>query len=61
MDIWLNLLQSKWRLVTRLLVLPRERLRHWQGGQDAATHKYRLFNDRALGIALKQWDGPLLT
>ncbi|AQR65843.1 Appr-1-p processing protein [Aquaspirillum sp. LM1] len=30
----------------------REGLRHWQGGPDAAARKVRLFNDRALEIAL---------
>lgn len=30
----------------------REGLRHWRGGPDAATRKDRLFDDRALGIAL---------
>jgi O-acetyl-ADP-ribose deacetylase (regulator of RNase III) len=30
----------------------REGLRHWRGGSDAAERKLRLFDDRALGIAL---------
>lgn len=30
----------------------REGLRHWRGGPDAAARKDRLFDDRALGIAL---------
>lgn len=40
----------------------REGLRHWQGGPDAAARKTRLFDDRALGIALerlKQFTGVL--
>jgi O-acetyl-ADP-ribose deacetylase (regulator of RNase III) len=32
----------------------REGLRHWRGGPDAATRKDRLFDDRALDIALKR-------
>ncbi|MBV6811496.1 macro domain-containing protein [Xanthomonas campestris pv. pennamericanum] len=32
----------------------REGIRHWPGGQDAAARKDRLFDDRALGIALKR-------
>jgi hypothetical protein len=32
----------------------REGLRHWRGGPDAAKHKDRLFDDRALGIALER-------
>ncbi len=32
----------------------REGLRHWRGGSDAAVRKDRLFDDRALGIALKR-------
>lgn len=32
----------------------REGLRHWKGGADAATRKDRLFDDRAVGIALER-------
>lgn len=32
----------------------REGLRHWRGGLDAAARKDRLFDDRALGIALER-------
>jgi O-acetyl-ADP-ribose deacetylase (regulator of RNase III) len=32
----------------------REGLRHWLGGPDAAARKDRLFDDRALGIALER-------
>ena len=32
----------------------REGLRQWRGGPDAAARKDRLFDDRALGIALKR-------
>jgi len=32
----------------------REGLRHWRGGSDAAARKDRLFDDRALGIALER-------
>jgi O-acetyl-ADP-ribose deacetylase (regulator of RNase III) len=32
----------------------REGLRHWRGGPDAAARKDRLFDDRALGIALER-------
>lgn len=32
----------------------REGLRHWRGGPDAAERKDRLFDDRALGIALER-------
>ncbi|WP_044750877.1 type II toxin-antitoxin system antitoxin DNA ADP-ribosyl glycohydrolase DarG [Xanthomonas oryzae] len=32
----------------------REGIRHWPGGQEAAARKDRLFDDRALGIALKR-------
>lgn len=32
----------------------REGLRHWPGGADAAARKDRLFDDRALGIALER-------
>ena len=32
----------------------REGLRHWRGGTDAAERKDRLFDDRALGIALER-------
>lgn len=32
----------------------REGLRQWRGGPDAAARKDRLFNDRALGFALKR-------
>ncbi|MFA7605049.1 MAG: macro domain-containing protein [Rhodocyclaceae bacterium] len=32
----------------------REGLRHWRGGPDAAARKGRLFDDRALGIALER-------
>lgn len=44
-------------LLTRENVAPnvpalREGLRHWRGGPDAAQRKDRLFDDRALGIAL---------
>lgn len=46
-------------LLTREGVAPtvsavREGLRHWRGGPDAAARKDRLFNDRALGIALER-------
>ena len=30
----------------------REGLRHWRGGADAAARKDKLFDDKALGIAL---------
>lgn len=36
----------------------REGLRHWRGGQDAAVRKDRLFDDRALGIALERLTQP---
>jgi len=44
-------------LLTREDVAPsvpalREGLRHWRGGRDVAERKNRLFDDRALGIAL---------
>lgn len=32
----------------------REGLRHWRGGGDSAARKIRLFDDRALGIALNR-------
>lgn len=32
----------------------REGLRHWRGGPDAVARKERLFDDRALGIALER-------
>ena len=35
----------------------REGLRHWRGGSDAAARKERLFDDRALGIALERLRG----
>lgn len=35
----------------------REGLRHWRGGPDAAARKDRLFDDRALGIALERLRG----
>ncbi|NMG32129.1 type II toxin-antitoxin system antitoxin DNA ADP-ribosyl glycohydrolase DarG [Aromatoleum evansii] len=46
-------------LVTREGVAPtvpalREGLRHWRGGPDAAARKDRLFDDKALGIALER-------
>lgn len=36
----------------------REGLRHWRGGQEAAARKDRLFDDRALGIALERLTQP---
>ena len=33
-------------------------LRHWRGGPDAAARKDRIFDDRALGIALKRLTQP---
>lgn len=36
----------------------REGLSHWQGGQGAAARKARLFDDRALGIALERLTTP---
>ena len=36
----------------------REGLRQWPGGPDAATRKDRLFDDRALGIALDRLTQP---
>jgi hypothetical protein len=36
----------------------REGLRHWPGGPDAAARKDRLFDDRALGIALGRLTQP---
>ncbi len=36
----------------------REGLRHWGGGPDAAARKDRLFDDRALGIALERLTQP---
>lgn len=36
----------------------REGLRHWRGGPDAAERKDRLFDDRALGIALGRLTQP---
>ena len=36
----------------------REGLRHWCGGPDAAARKDRLFDDRALGIALERLTQP---
>lgn len=49
-------------LLTREGVAPtvpalREGLRHWRGGSDAAARKDRLFDDRALGIALERLQG----
>lgn len=49
-------------LLTREDVAPtvpalREGLRHWQGGPDAAERKERLFDDRALAIALDRLNG----
>lgn len=46
-------------LLTREGVAPtvpalRESLRQWRGGPDAAERKVRLFDDRALGIALER-------
>ena len=46
-------------LLTREGVAPnvsalREGLRHWRGGPDAAARKNRLFDDRALSIALER-------
>lgn len=35
----------------------REGLRQWRGGSDSAARKVRLFNDRALGIALARLQG----
>jgi O-acetyl-ADP-ribose deacetylase (regulator of RNase III) len=37
----------------------REGLRHWRGGTDAAERKDRLFDDRALGIALARLTQPV--
>lgn len=50
-------------LLTRESVAPtvsalREGLRHWGGGPDAAARKDRLFDDRALGIALERLTQP---
>ena len=50
-------------LLTREGVVPtvpavREGLRQWRGGSDAAARKNRLFNDRALGIALERLTQP---
>ena len=36
----------------------REGLRHWRGGSEAAARKDRLFDDRALGIALERLKQP---
>lgn len=36
----------------------REGLRHWRGGPDSAERKDRLFDDRALGIALERLTQP---
>ncbi|MBP8813258.1 MAG: macro domain-containing protein [Laribacter sp.] len=36
----------------------REGLRHWRGGPGAAARKDRLFDDRALGIALERLTQP---
>ena len=36
----------------------RKGLRHWRGGADAAARKDRLFDDRALGIALERLTQP---
>ncbi|QWV18121.1 macro domain-containing protein [Stutzerimonas zhaodongensis] len=36
----------------------REGLRHWRGGPDAAARKDRLFDDRALSIALERLTQP---
>ena len=46
-------------LLTREEVQPtvpalREGLCHWRGGDDAAQRKYKLSDDRVLGIALKR-------
>lgn len=51
-------------LLTRENVAPtvpalREGLRHWRGGPDAAERKDRLFDDRALGIALARLTQPV--
>lgn len=40
--------------VTPTVPSVREGLRHWSGGADAAARKDRLFDDRALGIALER-------
>ena len=50
-------------LLTREGVAPnvpalREGLRHWRGGPDAAARKDRLFDGRALGIALERLTQP---
>lgn len=50
-------------LLTREGVVPtvpavREGLRQWRGGADAAARKNRLFDDRALGIALERLTQP---
>jgi O-acetyl-ADP-ribose deacetylase (regulator of RNase III) len=37
----------------------REGLRHWRGGSGAAARKDRLFDDRALGIALERLTQPV--
>ncbi len=52
-------------LMTRDGVAPsvpalREGLRHWKVGQDAAARKDRLFDDRALGIALERLTTPAI-
>jgi O-acetyl-ADP-ribose deacetylase (regulator of RNase III) len=55
----MELLASVDWLLTREHVEPnvtavREGLRNWRGGQDSAARKDRLFDDRALGIALER-------
>ncbi|MGF6709449.1 O-acetyl-ADP-ribose deacetylase (regulator of RNase III) [Luteibacter sp. W1I16] len=40
--------------VTPTVPAVREGLRHWRSGPDAAERKARLFDDRALGIALER-------
>lgn len=50
-------------LLARENVMPnvpalRAGLRHWRGGPDAAARKDRLFDDRALGIALTRLTRP---
>jgi O-acetyl-ADP-ribose deacetylase (regulator of RNase III) len=59
----MELLASVDWLLTREGVAPtvpavREGLRHWRGGPDAAARKNRLFDDRALGIALENLCQP---
>ncbi|MBV2181250.1 MAG: macro domain-containing protein [Castellaniella sp.] len=52
-------LLARERVAPDVLAL-REGLRHWRGGAGAAARKDRLFDDRALGIALERLTQPAI-